>query len=98
MKGRRIDLDTDDDLKKLLPGDYGQRENGTWVARMPHEIVPEGKEVEFTDRYFVVLVGWKVDEHEDNSITVSPSIYFCPHEGKPREWHGFLERGTWREC
>lgn len=31
-----------------------------------------------------------VTEHEDGTITVSPSIIF-PNEG----WHGFLQRGVW---
>jgi hypothetical protein len=45
-----------------------------------------------------------VVEHEDGTITVSPSILIYPHEpaeflpeGRPG-WHGFLERGVWREC
>lgn len=32
-----------------------------------------------------------VTEHEDGTITVSPSIFDAP-DG----WHGFLERGVWR--
>lgn len=36
----------------------------------------------------------KITEHEDGTITVSPSIQF--HTGK--KWHGFLEQGIWREC
>jgi Family of unknown function (DUF6527) len=36
----------------------------------------------------------RVTEHEDGTITVSPSI--APRE--PGGWHGFLERGVWREC
>jgi len=34
-----------------------------------------------------------VTEHEDGTITVSPSI-LDPEAGG---WHGFLERGVWRE-
>lgn len=33
----------------------------------------------------------RVVEHEDRTITVSPSILY------PDGWHGFLERGVWRE-
>ncbi len=33
-----------------------------------------------------------ITEHEDGTITVSPSIYDAP-DG----WHGYLERGVWRE-
>lgn len=36
-----------------------------------------------------------VTEHEDGTITVSPSILVSnPQEGEL--WHGFLERGVWR--
>jgi len=37
-----------------------------------------------------------VVEHEDGTITVSPSILVSsPQEGEL--WHGYLERGVWRE-
>lgn len=35
-----------------------------------------------------------VTEHEDGTITVSPSI--APGPRNPGGWHGFLERGVWR--
>lgn len=35
-----------------------------------------------------------VMEHEDGTVTVSPSILAQGHHG---EWHGYLERGVWRE-
>jgi len=38
-----------------------------------------------------------VTEHEDGTITVSPSILIYPHHDGPG-WHGFLERGVWRVC
>jgi hypothetical protein len=34
-------------------------------------------------------------EHEDGTITVSPSILVTGSHGK--QWHGYLERGVWRE-
>jgi hypothetical protein len=37
----------------------------------------------------------EVTEHEDGTITVSPSILI--NDGRD-EWHGFIERGVWREC
>ena len=37
----------------------------------------------------------KVIEHEDGTITVSPSILVS---NSVTEWHGFLERGVWRKC
>ena len=40
-----------------------------------------------------------VTEHEDGTITVSPSILFQGHEkGERMQVHGFLERGVWRDC
>lgn len=60
------------------PGDYG-RIDGVWHVRPPKGDVG-------------VLEAHTVMEHEDGTITVSPSILL---EGV---WHGFLERGVWREC
>lgn len=37
------------------------------------------------------LDGHTVEEHVDGTITVSPSIHL------PGVWHGYLERGVWRE-
>ena len=39
-----------------------------------------------------------VTEHDDGTITVSPSI-FCHNggeDGRQPCWHGFLEHGVWR--
>jgi Family of unknown function (DUF6527) len=33
-----------------------------------------------------------VEEHEDGTITVTPSIWF----NQPHGWHGWLTRGIWR--
>jgi hypothetical protein len=38
-----------------------------------------------------------ITEHEDGTITVSPSILVHPAADAPG-WHGYLERGVWREC
>lgn len=35
----------------------------------------------------------RIVEHEDSTITVTPSIVM-PNGGR---WHGFLERGVWRQ-
>ena len=37
----------------------------------------------------------KIIEHEDNSITVEGSILV---KGKGGSWHGYLEKGIWREA
>ena len=41
------------------------------------------------------LAKHDVTEHEDGTITVSPSILITKHTGET--WHGFLEHGEWRE-
>ena len=43
------------------------------------------------------LTNHNVTEHEDRTITVTPSIAQGP-AGKPWTRHGFLTRGEWREC
>lgn len=40
------------------------------------------------------LSAHTVVEHEDGTITVSPSIKVSDNTGEL--WHGFLERGIWR--
>jgi hypothetical protein len=37
-----------------------------------------------------------VTEHEDGTITVSPSI-LSTQAAHGHDWHGYLERGVWRE-
>lgn len=47
---------------------------------------------------------WSITEHEDGTITVSPSIRRFAHGAlddagnriEIPEWHGYLERGVWR--
>ena len=41
------------------------------------------------------LKNHEVTEHDDGTITVSPSILV---RSSCEEWHGFLERGVWREA
>ncbi len=86
MKGHRIYPDEDDGHLFLAEGDYGQHSNGTWYAR------PYGC-------HCGNLAGHEVTEHEDGTITVSPSILieFVDDVGQPATWHGYLERGVWRK-
>lgn len=80
MQGKRRD-DIGDRYGLLFdPGDYGQI-NGIW-----HACTPNG--------HLANLSGHSVAEHEDGTITVSPSIRVSNQEGEL--WHGFLEHGTWR--
>lgn len=41
------------------------------------------------------LASHTVTEHDDGTISVSPSILVKAHDGS---FHGYLERGIWREC
>ena len=46
------------------------------------------------------LENHEVTEHEDGTITVSPSILVIGYDNEKKEktaWHGFLEHGVWRE-
>lgn len=46
------------------------------------------------------LRGHQVIEHEDGTITASPSILLHGHDdsGKEVVRHGYLEHGVWRDC
>lgn len=83
--GRRRDVRP----HEMDPGDYGRDpETGDWYARTP----AAGE---------LYLCGYlrnhEVVEHDDGTITVSPSILVShPHRDGVRRWHGFLERGVWR--
>lgn len=45
------------------------------------------------------LARHDVVEHEDGTITVSPSILISTmNKGKEVSIHGFLEKGQWRDC
>ena len=82
-QGRRINYfdNPEDGHLYLGPGDYGRETNGTWVIRPPR-----GDAGDIGDS-----TGHQVIEHEDGTISVSPSI------DSPGAWHGFLEHGVWRE-
>ncbi len=99
-----------DETRSIPNGAYWRESNGTWSIRTPNGRI--GSVAKHT-----------VVEHEDGTITVSPSILVYAMEpkvytaeervhmltitdeayvkrweaGKP-SWHGFLERGVWRDC
>lgn len=70
-----------DEERHFSEGDYG-KVAGVWYARPP-------------GFHLGSLEAHEITEHEDGTITVSPSILH--HSGDGRDWHGFLERGVWRE-
>lgn len=91
--GRRVPDGTDPGA--YGSGDYG-RWRGRWYCRCPYPI-PDG---DYGPRMQGALGQHEVVEHEDGTITVSPSILVQTTWGPertPHEWHGYLERGIWRE-
>lgn len=83
MTGRRNDTE----LHNMDVGDYGKSPiDGTWICKTPTGLGG-------------ILGRHEITEHEDRTITVSPSILVQQpqHASKTLEWHGYLERGVWRE-
>lgn len=84
MQGTRK-YPNDEGRLALAAGEYGiDPTDGKWYCRVPDPEIPMGS-----------LAGHDVTEHEDGTITVSPSILI--EYGDVKSWHGFLERGVWRE-
>ncbi len=81
MKGSRKEPDENGDLL-LAEGEYGKDKNGIWYAR------PFGCHMGSLKRH-------DITEHDDGTITVSPSILVSDGQ---LEWHGYLKKGVWREC
>lgn len=81
MQGRRVYPNAEGHLG-LAEGDYGLDPDAGWMVR------PPGCHAGGINKHTVT-------EHEDGTITVSPSILL--DDGRVK-WHGYLERGVWREC
>lgn len=62
------------------PGDYWKTPDGRWEICDPVGVLGS-------------IGNHEVEEHEDGTITVTPSIYDAP-DG----WHGFLIKGIWSEA
>lgn len=62
---------------------YWKTEGGTWFLWLPGGGLG-------------TLVRHEVTEHEDGTITASPSIVLI--RGSERTRHGFLRRGVWEPC
>lgn len=104
-QGRRVEYPND--WRDSRPGDY---------CKVPHE--DDLRRADGQPVWYIrdprgrvgALVNHSVTEHDDGTITVSPSILDGPYEqvaaaceglgtirGQPGGWHGFLEKGQWRE-
>lgn len=82
MIGKRHDLSENDYF--LEQGEYGKNPDGKWFCRVP----APGFSIGGLGLHTIV-------EHDDGTITVSPSILCNGHHDK--QWHGYLEHGIWRE-
>ena len=64
-------------------GSYFKSARGVWMATTPNGLLGD-------------LGNHEVVEHEDGTISVTPSILVTTHRDEV-QWHGFLERGVWRQ-
>lgn len=82
MKGHRDDYSPDQRDRELpTPGAFGKWYDG-WYGCTPNG-------------HMCGLRKHGAVEHEDGTITVSPSILVSNADGEL--WHGYLERGVWRQ-
>lgn len=65
-------------------GAYGTDNGKDWYATTPNGL-------------YANLSLHAVTVHDDGTITVYPSILVEQGKNGP-SWHGYLERGVWREC
>ncbi len=72
------------DIEEFIPGSYGKDSQGTWMICFP-------------DGRLGNLKLHTVTEHEDGTISVTPSI-LVTGGGSAIAIHGYLERGIWRNC
>lgn len=89
MQGTRRDID-ETEWTTAQVWDYGKLTHETgwyWYCCVPGAV---------NDDKFMMgnLSKHNVIEHENQTITVSPSILIGQ---SPNSWHGYLERGIWRE-
>jgi len=105
-QGRRVHEQPGKGLKFDLPGDYGCIEVGEpergerwWYGRLPsftggEDSLSSGVGIGGT------RMGHTVVEHEDGTISVYPSILWSREHCilEKSWWHGYLEKGVWREC
>lgn len=88
IQGKRRDLP--DDTTFPNPGEYGKGFDGEWYGCIPVPINADGFPL------IADLRKHQVTEHEDGTLTVSPSILTTRrHTGQ--QWHGYLTRGVWEE-
>jgi hypothetical protein len=82
-KGERL-KEMPDNWWNIPAGSYGPLKDGHWAIHPPGGYVGH-----LSPRVH------QITEHDDGTITVSPSILQQRGDNK-ESWHGFLERGIWR--
>ena len=75
--GKRIYPTDTGEIVLSRPGEYGK------TKLMWYAIAPDGSGVTINPQSHTVI------EHDDGTITVSPSI-------TTKRWHGWLKKGVWR--
>jgi len=75
---------------KISPS-FWQLEDGSWMIFLPDA------RVGVFDGLLGGLKNHNIQEHEDGTITVTPSILIT-NGGDKITRHGFLTRGVWSEC
>lgn len=83
QQGKRINLVEDENYQGLQQGEYGKNEFGWYFSPPTDDFIGVGG-----------LGKHTIIEHDDGTITVSPSIAFKSHMGA---WHGYLKQGVWEE-
>lgn len=89
LQGRRLPNGDDRLLvapSKAKPGDYGLYQGYTGDKLALFFVLPHG------ERGHITFPPHELTVNDDGTITISPSILH-PADG----WHGYLERGIWRE-
>lgn len=93
MQGVRRDIDGTE-WTTAKAWDYGKMTNELgweWYCVVPSD-APYDEGCMFGN-----LSQHSVTEHEDGTITVSPSILIGQGKNNTTPWHGYLEHGVWRE-
>lgn len=78
-------------VEHMVPGySYDKTKQGAWRLWV---VIPTG----VFSRLPIGPEGWSVEEHEDGTISVTPSIW-NHGGGAHEEWHGYLTRDEYVSC
>lgn len=83
IEAGRMALLGDPSSSRVPIGGFGQDARGIWFGLTPIGLL-------------ACFARHEVVEHADFTITVRPSILVS--QGYRVSWHGYLERGMWREA